>query len=369
MPINSSLFISGSVGAGGRNKNQDVAAVQQRLNDLMNPPRQPLVVDGLSGPKTIRAIRDFQKCVMGFHRGDGRVDPDAKTIRGLSDPSSEGKWAGMSMPSQEDMRPPKGPGAGLSEPELDNHEKLHAAISNELEDQDYAQEFLDESLKNYGPAVKGMIATLGEAGNILKVAQGIKVLKDAGLSAPQAAQVLGVLLRTRSAPMSVAFLKEMGKHGQSIAPKLRALGRGAVVLSVIVTALEYYNHWQKGEYGAAAGKAYELGMSVAVPWAAVIGAIQAVIEGMAPTLKGNPYFDASFKILRTLNPIAAGGVGIDAVVTIVNMTIEGLMTGKINWSELDRLVERMRNSPLGVFTEIGDSLGDAAFDFYEWASS
>ena len=41
MPINSSLFISGSVGAGGRNERQDVSAVQQRLNALMHAPRQP----------------------------------------------------------------------------------------------------------------------------------------------------------------------------------------------------------------------------------------------------------------------------------------------------------------------------------------
>lgn len=81
MPINSSLYISGSVGVGGLNKRDDVTAVQQRLNDFMNPPRQKLAVDGLSGPKTARVIRDFQKSVMGFRRGDGRVDPDGKTIR------------------------------------------------------------------------------------------------------------------------------------------------------------------------------------------------------------------------------------------------------------------------------------------------
>lgn len=369
MPINSSLFISGSVGAGGRNKREDVSAVQQRLNALMHAPRQPLTVDGLSGPKTTRMIRDFQKNAVGFRRGDGRVDPDGKTIRALSDPGSEGAWAKMSIPPQDELRPRRGPGAGLSEPECDKHEELHTAIANETGDLAYAQELLDTALRDYGTAVKGMIATLGESGKILRVAQGIKVLKDAGLSAPQSARVLGVLLRTRSAPMSVAFLTEMGKHGQSLAPKLRALGNGAAVLSVIVTALEYYNHWQKGEYGAAAGKAYELGMSAAVPWAAAVAAIQSIVEALAPSLKGDPYFDASFKILRTLNPIAAGGVAVDTVVTLVNMTIERLITGEVSWSELDRLVERMRQSPLRVFTEIGEVLGDATYDFVQWVKS
>lgn len=369
MPINSSLYISGSVGAGGRNGKQDVSAVQQRLNALMHAPRQPLVVDGLSGPKTTRMIRDFQKNAVGFRRGDGRVDPDGKTIRALNDPASEGAWAQMSIPPQDELRPRRGPGAGLSEPELDKHEALHTAIANETGDQDYAQELLDTALKDYGTAIKGMIATLGESGKILKVAQGIKVLKDAGLTAPQAAQVIGVLLKTRSAPLSVAFLEEMGKHGRTIAPKLKALGDGAVVMALFVAALEYYNHWTKGDYGAAAGVAYSMGMSAALPWAGAIDAVQSIIEAMAPNFKGNPYFNASFKILRTLNPVAAGAVGIDAVVTLINMTIEGLMTGRINWSDLDRLVDRMRAGPLGVFTEIGDSLGDAAFDLHQWLAS
>ena len=369
MPINSSLYISGSVGAGGRNRKEDVSAVQQRLNALMHAPRQPLTVDGLSGPKTTRMIRDFQKNAVGFRRGDGRVDPDGKTIRALSDSASEGAWAKMSIPPQEDLRPRRGPGAGLSEPELDKHEALHTAIANEVGDQGYAQELLDTALKDYGTAVKGMIATLGSAKDFLEIAQAIRILKDAGLTAPQVARVLGVLLRTRSAPMSVALLREIGKNGSTLAPKLKALGDGAAVLAVIVSALEYYDHWTKGDYGAAAGVAYSMGMSAAVPWAGLIDAVQSIIESMSPHFKGNPYFDASFKMLRTLNPVAAGAVGIDAVVTLINMTIEGLMTGRVNWSDLDRLVDRMRAGPLGVFTEIGDSLGDAAFDLHQWLAS
>ena len=362
MPINSSLYISGSVGAGGRNKRDDVATVQKRLNDFMNPPRQKLAVDGLSGPKTVRMIRDFQKTVLGFRRGDGRVDPDAKTIKGLSDPASEGKWAKMSIPPTEELRPEKGPGAGLNEPELDKHEKVHVEIANQTGDQDFAQEFLDTALKDYGTAVKGMIATLGQADDILKLAQGIKVLKDAGLTAPQAARVLGVVLRTNSAPVSVAFFREMGKHGQSIAPKLNALGTGADAMTLVVTAVEYYNHWTKGDYGAAAGAAYSMGMSAALPWAGAIDAIQSIIEAMSPPLKGNPYFDASFKILRTLNPVAAGRVGVDTIVTVINMIIENLITGKVSWSELDRLVSRMEKSPLAIFTQLGENLGDALYE-------
>jgi hypothetical protein len=76
-----------------------------------------------------------------------------------------------------------------------------------------------------------------------------------------------------------------------------------------------------------------------------------------------------FRVLRTLNPLAAGGVAVDSVVTLVQMAITGLATGRVNWSDLDRLVDRMRAGPLGVLTEIGDSLGDAAFDLHQWLAN
>ena len=142
MPINSSLFISGSVGAGGRNKRDDVAAVQQRLNDFMNAAAPAARRGRAFGPQDRTGDPGFpEDAVMGFRRGDGRVDPDGKTIRGLSDPGSEGKWAKMSIPPQEELRPRRGPGAGLSEPELDKHEELHTAIANETGDQAMPRSF------------------------------------------------------------------------------------------------------------------------------------------------------------------------------------------------------------------------------------
>ncbi len=116
MPINSSVGIFGSVGANGKNQHNDVVAIQQRLNDLMHPPRVPLVVDGISGRKTRRMIRDFQKCVCHFNRPDGRVDPVGKTILALNDPGSEGKWAQMSIPEESSQG--GGSGGGQSDSDL-----------------------------------------------------------------------------------------------------------------------------------------------------------------------------------------------------------------------------------------------------------
>ncbi len=368
MPINSTMFITGSVGAGGKNQKQDVMAVQQRLNDLMHPPRVPLAVDGKVGSKTIRMIRDFQKGAAGFSRGDGRVDPNAKTIVALNDPASEGRWAKMSIPPIDDLQPKKGKGAALNDKEKDGHEKVHTAIANATGDQAWTNAMLDQLIKDYGPAVKGFFATFGVAADASKIAHGIKVLKDVGLNAQQTAKVIGILLSKESAPISVALLKAIGEQSGRVTLALKKLGKPLIVVSVVICAVDCYNYFQKGEYGAAAGEIYKLGMGIAVPWAALVDAVQTIIEAIAPSMAGNTYFNATFKLIRTLNPLAAGAVAVDTVVTLVQTAINGYRTGKLSTRDLDKLVTRMKSGPLQVFAEAGEWWGDQAYNFYEWLS-
>ncbi len=70
--------ISQSVGASGRNRREDVSTVQTLLT------RQGMSlgrIDGLCGPRTVRAIMDFQARFLS--RPDGRVDPNGTTWRHL----------------------------------------------------------------------------------------------------------------------------------------------------------------------------------------------------------------------------------------------------------------------------------------------
>ena len=66
------IKISATVGAGGRNVKEDVGQVQAALNRH----GATLDVDGLSGPKTIGAIRKFQTSI-GFRSPDGRDQRNA----------------------------------------------------------------------------------------------------------------------------------------------------------------------------------------------------------------------------------------------------------------------------------------------------
>jgi len=83
------MSLSSSVGAAGRNYRTDVMLVQRLLT---RHGVSPGVVDGLCGPRTVRAIMAFQSLFLPHP--DGRVDPQGSTWRHLSNASAS------AMPSQ-----------------------------------------------------------------------------------------------------------------------------------------------------------------------------------------------------------------------------------------------------------------------------
>ena len=75
--------ITRSVGNGGANIAGEVKLIQSLLNNwLRTTGGTALVVDGKVGPKTGKAIVDFQKSFGGV--ADGRVDPNGATSRKLA---------------------------------------------------------------------------------------------------------------------------------------------------------------------------------------------------------------------------------------------------------------------------------------------
>ncbi len=108
--------ISGSVGAGGRNSPEDVEAVQTQLNRR----GARIDVDGRMGPKTIEAIRAFQRS-LGFARADGLVEPGKTTDRALrgekvQPPKPQGGGGAPKAPPRErtprEVERPEVPGGG-----------------------------------------------------------------------------------------------------------------------------------------------------------------------------------------------------------------------------------------------------------------
>jgi uncharacterized protein (TIGR02594 family) len=81
--------ITGSVGVGGDNRPLDVQLIQTLLNQQMQllAPLAPLAVDGLVTPALVGAIKEYQRRVLGTAVPDGRVDPNGRTLRSLSEPA------------------------------------------------------------------------------------------------------------------------------------------------------------------------------------------------------------------------------------------------------------------------------------------
>jgi peptidoglycan hydrolase-like protein with peptidoglycan-binding domain len=77
------VIIHHSVGEKGKNNHADVRLVQRLLNDYIDDPTRLLKVDGIVGPKTLAAIRDFQTNATGVV--DGRVDPNGPAIKKLAE--------------------------------------------------------------------------------------------------------------------------------------------------------------------------------------------------------------------------------------------------------------------------------------------
>lgn len=78
--------ITASVGYNGRNISSDVSVVQNLLNQKATNLQgfQKLRVDGISGPKTVNAIKIFQNQAAGFPVPDGRVDVNGQTWKKLT---------------------------------------------------------------------------------------------------------------------------------------------------------------------------------------------------------------------------------------------------------------------------------------------
>ena len=55
-----------------------------------------------------------------------------------------------------------------------------------------------------------------------------------------------------------------------------------------------------------------------------------------------------------MNPLAAGAVYMDTYVTV----IEGILKLDLNQARFQELVDRMEKSPMRVYTEMGNHLGD-----------
>ncbi len=107
--------ITGSVGERGVNIKADVELVQTLVNRHIRSiaPLRALQVDGRIGPKTIEAIKAFQRNVVRLSRPDGRVDPGGRTLGALDRPAGTAPPPPATTPQQ--FQYPRGPQEPLAD--------------------------------------------------------------------------------------------------------------------------------------------------------------------------------------------------------------------------------------------------------------
>ncbi len=362
MPINKTVSILRSVGKGGANQEADVSAIQEQLNDQMNPPRKRLEVDGKSGPLTIGMIRDFQRNVVGMKWPDGRIDPGQRTLRHLNDPMSEGVWARMTLGPVTPPNPPRpAPNAELPA------EKAGKALLEQVADEEgmgrefdaMAAEFFDSNL----PVIKSILGIIQTTEQARAFIRGAMALRRIGFAWGDISKI-GIALYKPGAPdRLVQFMQKVGQPGSPMARNLGRLASGAQGLAYVITAIECYQKWADGDYLYAASELYKIAMGRAVPWAALIDGVQSIVEGLLPQSSRDSMV---FKVLRACDPIGAGAVGVDAMGTLAIGLIDMITKGQMDHARLDRLVQRMHGGPLRIFAEIGEDLGDAAYEISQW---
>src|ERR1039457_6539029 len=83
--------IKAPVGESGRNEWLDTRTVQELLlfAPIIEGGPAMLVVDGICGPKTKQAIRDFQVKQFGRAHADGKVDTDKRSFQKLKEYESK----------------------------------------------------------------------------------------------------------------------------------------------------------------------------------------------------------------------------------------------------------------------------------------
>jgi len=99
-PSKGPTSITKAVGLGAPNVGQDVVNIQYALDQIApidGGPSPQLVIDGKCGPKTNKAIRDFQMKQFGFSGADGRIDPGKHTIQRINELKNDNVFPDMPL--------------------------------------------------------------------------------------------------------------------------------------------------------------------------------------------------------------------------------------------------------------------------------
>lgn len=354
MALMMSLGINAPVGQGAmaRNDPQDVKNVQQLINDRMSMGAK-LVVDGKCGPKTIGAIVAFQKNPMRLGNPDGRVDPRGKTIAALNDPANRLSYTPAPTP----------PIPGGSSPAVEQ------GIREELKKKGLPESRIDSLVKIYKDNIEGVLKAAGGIAGRLEdgrvMGRLLHQMAVWGFTAQDMAVVSGQLAKLKGRQFE-AVVETLAAPGSKMGRLIGGAGNVAGKIGILTAAIDCLIAARDGDYSLIPAEIYKYAMGKAIPWAGLVEGIGSLLDAVVP--ESTRQTSQLFKIIRSLDPIGLGAVGVDSVASLVMSVYDFAASGgnlDAIMPRLERLVQRMKSGPARVFAELGEASGDALYDIVQ----
>jgi len=214
------------------------------------------------------------------------------------------------------------------------------------------RKFLEETMADWSTAF-----SIGErVEDAVKVVNFYKGLKALGLPLSEMKAVVPILLQVKEPDKFVAALIA---PGTKTAAAFKTLSKAGTVVGAIMLIAQMSIHVIRSDYAAAFAEAYRFGLGKILPWLGLVDGVESLVSAFHKAPEGKKD-DRFWRYVKILNVVSLNAASVDVVGTMFQMMITKDMDPK----RMDRLIERLRNSPLQVFLEIGEDL-DKALSFFE----
>jgi len=331
-----------SVGAGGRNRPDDVKKVQILLNAHSGYKGPKLETDSDCGPNTRRAILAFQRSEVRSIAPDGRVDPGGKTFRTLRSGSSS---SGGSAPS---------PTVSGSIARFEDEIRL---IFDPRDWNDFVKALDFGKL----PRVKKFLGTINQNLAATDFAKVFKSLKDWGLKPRDIDKIFGQASKLGTLTALKAFA-EINKSAGNVSKLLNFVSSPSGKKELTLALIDCLRYMKRDDYGRVFKRLVEMSIKHPPSVVALLHGLQTLAYVSLPEHRAK--FKAFRKIVTVINPAGFSQSTIKSLAVFVDVAIQKSVFGNSNniYLIIEKLAQRLRGSGRKTIYAAGKTLEQAAKD-------
>ena len=328
-----------------------IKILQQELNDLYPQDVSKLKVDGVFGSRTQAKVMKFQR-LNGKLKVDGVFGP--KTLEQFQLKISNtrlAKGTHLTAPVQT---------ITVSNKALKFQNEMQQTFvkSRKQSEWDTFVKAIDQAVI---PEVTKVLLAIQNADTARVLVKAYLQLKSFGFTGKQIGVVFGQLSKLNGDELG-KVLGVLGKPTGAFGKVLASAGKVATKMGLIVTFIQCLIYAKKGNYAAIFGEIYKFVMGKMLPWAGIVDALQTFVELV---VQKSWKLNVIFKVLKVANPIGLGAVAVESIAASATAAYHVVVVGHGDLGaaipRLDKLVKRMKKSPVSIFVELGDNAGAATY--------